>query len=44
MSITEAEKIVKFRIQRFDPSKDKKPYFKEYEVPIVKGTTILDAL
>ncbi|MGP3667824.1 MAG: succinate dehydrogenase iron-sulfur subunit [Candidatus Bathyarchaeota archaeon] len=44
MSTVKAEKVVKFKIQRFDPSKDEKPYFIEYEVPIVKGTTILDAL
>lgn len=36
--------IVKFKIMRFNPEKDQKPYFKEYEVPVSKGMTILDAL
>lgn len=37
-------KEIKFKIFRFDPSKDKKPYFKEYSVPVKEGMTVLDAL
>ncbi len=33
-----------FRIFRFDPSKDKKPYYKEYTVAVRPGMTVLDAL
>ncbi|MFC1725205.1 succinate dehydrogenase/fumarate reductase iron-sulfur subunit [candidate division KSB1 bacterium] len=32
------------KIQRFDPDKDKKPYFQTFEVPFEKGMTVLDAL
>lgn len=38
------EKIYKFRITRYDPDRDKKPYFKTYEVPCKEGWTVLDAL
>jgi succinate dehydrogenase / fumarate reductase iron-sulfur subunit len=37
-------KNVTFKVQRFDPEKDKKPHFQEYSVPVKKGTTVLDAL
>lgn len=33
-----------FKIQRFDPDIDKKPYFKEYKIPVPTGMTILDGL
>ncbi len=37
-------KIVKFRVQRFDPVQDRKPYFGEYPVSSSKGMTVLDGL
>lgn len=33
-----------FRIQRFDPEKDKKPYYREYEVDIEPTDRVLDGL
>lgn len=33
-----------FKIFRFDPEKNKKPYFMEYNVKLQKGQTILDGL
>ncbi|HDM92835.1 MAG TPA: succinate dehydrogenase/fumarate reductase iron-sulfur subunit [Candidatus Korarchaeota archaeon] len=36
--------IVKFTVFRFDPSKDKAPYYVEYEVPYRPGMTVLDGL
>jgi len=38
----EAVKIVEFRIRRYDPD-TKKSYFSTYKVPVLRGTTILDA-
>ncbi len=35
---------VRLRIQRFDPSKDKKPAFREYTVPVGEAMTVLEAL
>ncbi|TCK06703.1 succinate dehydrogenase/fumarate reductase iron-sulfur subunit [Phorcysia thermohydrogeniphila] len=35
---------VTFRIRRFNPKKDSQPYYQEYEVEVVKGMTILEAL
>jgi succinate dehydrogenase/fumarate reductase iron-sulfur protein len=40
---TKVEKIVEFRIHRFDPQ-SKRHYISKYNVPIRRGTTILDAL
>ncbi len=40
---SEVEKIVEFKIHRFDPQQ-KKHYVSTYNVPIRKGTTLLDAL
>ena len=37
-------KEVKIKIQKFDPEKDDKPYFKEYTVPYHKTMRILDAI
>lgn len=37
-------KAVIFRVFRFDPTKDEKPYFKEYEITLAKGMTVLEAL
>jgi len=39
---TKVEKIVEFRIRRFDPQ-NKRYYVSTYKVPIRKGTTLLDA-
>jgi succinate dehydrogenase / fumarate reductase iron-sulfur subunit len=35
---------VTFRVQRYDPEKDKKPHLKEYSVTTKRGMTILDGL
>jgi len=35
---------ISLRVQRFDPSKDRKPADKEYRVPWRQGMTVLDAL
>lgn len=40
---SEVEKIVEFKIHRFDP-KQKRHYVSTYKVPVRKGTTLLDAL
>ncbi|MFQ5759218.1 MAG: succinate dehydrogenase iron-sulfur subunit [Candidatus Bathyarchaeia archaeon] len=40
---SEVEKIVEFKIHRFDPQR-KRHYMSKYEVPVRKGTTLLDAL
>ncbi|MDP7981839.1 MAG: succinate dehydrogenase/fumarate reductase iron-sulfur subunit [Conexivisphaera sp.] len=37
-------KNVVFRVSRFDPDKDSKPYYKDYEVPVYRFTTVLDGL
>ncbi|MEO0263504.1 MAG: succinate dehydrogenase iron-sulfur subunit [candidate division WOR-3 bacterium] len=37
-------KEIIFKILRFDPEKDKKPYFKEYKISVKEGDTVLDAL
>jgi succinate dehydrogenase/fumarate reductase iron-sulfur protein len=39
---TKVEKIVEFKIHRFDPQ-NKRHYVSTYKVPIYKGTTILEA-
>ena len=33
-----------FRIQRFNPEKDSRPYFQEYKQDLLHGETILDAV
>ncbi len=33
-----------FKIQRFNPEKDKEPYFQEFKLEIPKGATLLDCL
>jgi len=40
----ESRKQVTFKVQRYDPEKDIKPYFQEFKVPSSRGTTILDGL
>ncbi|MGI6552612.1 MAG: 2Fe-2S iron-sulfur cluster-binding protein [Bacillota bacterium] len=37
-------KTVNIKVKRYDPSKDKEPYYQTYEVPIEKGATVLSAL
>jgi len=41
--MSETERIIGFKISRYDPEK-KKRYTSDYKVPIRKGTTVLDAL
>jgi succinate dehydrogenase / fumarate reductase iron-sulfur subunit len=43
MSSNEVKDIT-FRVQRFNPEKDAKPYLQEFSVPVKRGTTILDGL
>jgi len=38
-----SEKVVEFKIKRFDPEHNKR-YLSTYKVPVLMGTTILDAL
>ena len=38
------EKVVIFKVFRWHPEKDKKPYYKEYELSLTPGMTVLDAL
>ncbi|MFQ5999503.1 MAG: succinate dehydrogenase iron-sulfur subunit [Candidatus Bathyarchaeia archaeon] len=40
---SESEKIVEFKIKRFDPERNKR-YLSTYKVPILTGMTILDTL
>ncbi len=35
---------VKFHIRRYNPKKDKSPYFQVFDIPVSKGMVILDAL
>jgi succinate dehydrogenase / fumarate reductase iron-sulfur subunit len=35
---------IKYKVQRYDPEKDKAPYSQEFTVPFNKGMTILDGL
>ncbi|MFC1905620.1 2Fe-2S iron-sulfur cluster-binding protein, partial [Chloroflexota bacterium] len=35
---------IKYKVQRYDPEKDKAPYLQEFTVPFNKGMTILDGL
>jgi succinate dehydrogenase / fumarate reductase iron-sulfur subunit len=35
---------VVFRIRRFNPKKDKEPYYQEFKITVFKGMTILEAL
>jgi succinate dehydrogenase / fumarate reductase iron-sulfur subunit len=37
-------KPVIFKILRYDPDKDQKPYFRTYEFPLERGMTVLDGL
>lgn len=42
--MSKAEQSMKVRILRFDPVKDKQPYYRDYEVPFSQGLTVLMAL
>ena len=37
-------KTVTIKVFRFDPSVDKEPYFRDYEVPLSAGMSALDTL
>ena len=39
-----AKKELNIRVCRFDPSKDKKPYYQTYRVPDEEGMKVIDAL
>lgn len=39
-----SDKMVKVKIFRFDPSKDKKPRYETYEVPLVENMSVLSVL
>jgi succinate dehydrogenase/fumarate reductase-like Fe-S protein len=38
------EKTIKVKVFRYDPSVDKKPLFKEYQVPFEQGMSAMNAL
>jgi len=40
----EGKEKIKVKILRFNPAKDKHPYYKEYEMPFSQGLTVLMAL
>ena len=44
MPVNGEMQIASILIQRFNPDIDVEPYFKEYQVEITQGMTILDAL
>ena len=37
-------KEINVKVFRFNPKKDAKPYYKEYKVPLVKGSSVLNIL
>jgi len=37
-------KEIEFKVQRFDPDRDERPYFKSYRLVLERGMTVLDAL
>lgn len=37
-------KEIKYKVQRYDPEKEKNPYFQEFTVPFREGITVLDGL
>jgi len=39
-----AEEMVTVKVFRFDPSVDKEPYYRDYEVPIREGMSAMNAL
>jgi succinate dehydrogenase / fumarate reductase iron-sulfur subunit len=42
--MSKQESRVTYRVQRYNPEKDNKPYFQEFTVPTKRGMTILDGL
>ena len=44
ITVSGAEERIKVRIRRFNPVKDKQPYYKDYEMPFSQGLTVLMAL
>lgn len=44
MIILAEEKIIKVKVFRFNPLKDKEPSYKTYEVPLVEGMSVLNVL
>lgn len=38
------EKEIVFKIRRFDPDKDKAPYYENFKVEVLQGMTVLDGL
>jgi succinate dehydrogenase / fumarate reductase iron-sulfur subunit len=40
----ENRKMALFKILRYDPEVDKKPHYETYEVPVIKGMTVLESL
>jgi succinate dehydrogenase / fumarate reductase, iron-sulfur subunit len=44
MPTSDSQPTATVRIQRFNPDVDKKPYLQEFKVPLMPGTTLLDAL
>jgi succinate dehydrogenase / fumarate reductase iron-sulfur subunit len=36
--------VIKAKILRFDPDKDKKPYFQDYEIPVERQVTVHELL
>ena len=39
-----SQRSVKVKIYRFEPTIDEKPFYKTYNVPLVKGMSVLDVL
>ncbi len=44
MSENNTKEKIEVRIQRFNPAKDKQPYYKEYRIPFEQGLTVLMVL
>jgi len=38
------EKTISVKVFRYDPTKDKEPFYQDYEVPLIKGMSAMDAL
>ena len=44
MSERNGKRTIIFKVLRYDPDKDKKPYYDEFEIPLTSGMTVLDGL
>jgi succinate dehydrogenase / fumarate reductase iron-sulfur subunit len=44
MPLTDNNEKVKFKIARYNPEKDSKPHFVEYEVPVIEGMNVIEGL